>query len=328
MGIYPWQESEWNTLNVQFTNDRLAHALLFHGPDGIGKQDFVRAFVARLFCQNPDNNQACGVCESCHLLAVGNHPDLRSIACEEDKKNISVDQIRELIDYVSLMPHSSRYKVAVIDQAELMSVNAANSLLKTLEEPPKSALIFLVTHKPERLLPTILSRCQKITLKQPALSEANAWLSQTIADTDRRNALLALANGAPLKALAYHEQNLIEQRQLQFDSLLNLTNGQIDPVSTAEKWAKLDLEISLQSLMSWISDLCRLEISQIPDIVNIDIQQELKALKAKTSLKQLVEYQQYLIQCMELSSSNVNIQLLLEDILIHWVKLFHYKEAV
>lgn len=323
MTVLPWQTSQWESLTERIAKDRIPHAMLFHGPQGVGKKSFVTKLVARLFCQAPQDDFACGQCNTCHLLAVDNHPDLQTISCEDDKKNIAVDQIREVIEYVSLTPHSSRFKVAIIDQAELMTVNAANSLLKTLEEPPKSALIFLITHRPEQLLPTILSRCQKTVFSLPTPEAADQWLGQYVVEAPKRSALLALANGAPLRARELEEQGAIEERQHLFTSLQSLISGSLDPVSAAESWLKVDMELSLNSMISWVIDLARLKSAeQPPKITNKDLKSELVALTRQVSLSDIVGYHQYLQECLGWSKSNINSQLLLEDILIRWVKLF------
>jgi len=323
LAIHPWQKKQWKSITDRINQNKIPHAMLFHGPQGIGKSDFINSLVARLMCVQPENDLACGKCDACHLLSVNNHPDLRVVDCDEGKKNISVDKIRDLIDYTSLTPHSAQYKIAIVKQAELMSISAANSLLKTLEEPPKSALIVLLTHKPEQLLPTILSRCQKLAFNVPSPKEADLWLAHEINDETLRASLLALANGAPLKALDYSQQGLIEQRSVQFDTLLNLVKGQLDPVTGAEKWLKLDLELSLQTMLSWIIDLCRLKSgNEMSAITNSDLQLQLSELNHKTNLKELLEYHQFLNECVVWSRSNINTQLLLEDILIRWIKLF------
>ncbi len=319
----PWQQTQWLALNERIAQNKIPHAMLFQGPQGIGKMQFAAAFVKRLFCTAPTNQHACGQCDSCHLLSVHNHPDLAVIRCDDDKKNISVDQIRRLVDYAVLSPHSAKYKVAIIHQAEQMSVSAANSILKTLEEPPKSVLIILLTHKPEQLLPTILSRCQNVFFTLPPLEMADQWLAAQVTDSARRQALLALANGAPLKSLEYESEGVIEQRQMQFETLLELLSRKQDPVSAASLWLKFDLELSLNCIISWVIDVARLKVSQqAPIITNSDLQQDLLNLAANANLQQILEYQQFLYECLVWSRSNINTQLLLEDILIRWIRLF------
>lgn len=323
MTILPWHSTQWLAINERIAQARIPHAMLFHGAQGIGKWQFVQALASRLLCSNVKDNMACDNCDACHLLAVNNHPDLKIISCEDDKKNISIDQIRNVIEYLSLTPHSSQNKIAIVNQAELMTTNAANSLLKTLEEPPKSALIFLITHRPDQLLPTILSRCQKIHFQIPTRQQSEEFLAPQVPDLQRRSALLALANGAPLKALDYEQKGALEQREKQISSLLDLSRGQLDPVSAAESWLKLDLELSLYTLVGWVADLARLKSTNAaPVITNSDSEQILQKFIQKASLQEILKYHVFLQECLQWSKSNMNIQMLLEDILIRWTRLF------
>src|ERR1700681_1752344 len=146
----------------------LPHALLLRGPRGIGKLAFARALAQALLCEVPaENGRSCGACRACAWFETGSHPDYRQIEPEsestdsadgEKKSNaISVDQIRALPDFINLSSHRGESKVVVINPAEMLNVNAANALLKNLEEPPPRTYFMLVTHRPHQLLPTIKS---------------------------------------------------------------------------------------------------------------------------------------------------------------------------
>lgn len=174
--IYPWQKNDWARL--QELRKRPPHGLLFKGTKGIGKLDLAINFAQSLLCQHPDEAHfACGKCPSCHWFKQGSHPDYRllqpeilSLEGEETEsgkkpsKQVSVDQIRGLADFFGMSAHQGGRRVIVIHPAEAMNTNAANALLKNLEEPPPGLLFILVSHKPQQLLPTILSRCLSFAL--------------------------------------------------------------------------------------------------------------------------------------------------------------------
>ena len=151
--MLPWHSSIWENLTNSQQNKRLAHGLLFHGPAGIGKKRFATEFAHWLMCEQPEAEKACGICRSCQLLNAESHPDLYFIEPEEDGKAIKVDQIRELIDKLSLTGHALGYRVIIMSPADALNVNASNSLLKTLEEPPQNTVLILLSDKPSPTAP-------------------------------------------------------------------------------------------------------------------------------------------------------------------------------
>ena len=323
MQYYPWQQTQWQKLMQRIKANKLAHALLLTGSQGLGKLDFAQAFVNRLFCASAVNDQACGSCEACHLLKINHHPDLKLIAAEDGKQVISVDQIRELIAYQNLTPHSAPKKVAIVKSAERLNINAANSLLKTLEEPPESSILILVTHHPQRLLPTIRSRCQSINFTAPDAQQSLTWLLPKM-NNDKRKAinLLALANNAPLKALDSADIGLLEQRNQLFESLQGISQGALNPVTVAAAWLKNDFELMCLCMTSWVVDMVRLKADQqSPVLGNPDLGDALKSLSEPIELRGLLDFYQALIGASNLKRSNINVQMILEDLLIQWVRL-------
>ena len=196
----------------------MPHALLVYGRHGIGKVEFARAIAQSLLCEAPHHTVACGACDACGWFAQGNHPDFRELLPEimaedeidvdvpvdvetkEKKKSkvITVDQIRRVNDFMTLSTHRDGFRVLLIYPAETLNANAANSLLKTLEEPPPHTLILLVTDQIGRLIATIKSRCQRGMVHAPDEAAALAWLkAQGMANAE---AALGQAGGAPLDA--------------------------------------------------------------------------------------------------------------------------------
>ena len=159
------QEKNVRLLKAALVGDRVAHAYLLSGPPGSGKKTLARTFAAALNCEGRGagwDGEPCGECRSCKKTAHGNHPDVQEISPESSR--LKVEQMRELRRENARRPYEGRYKVFLIDQAELMTDEAANSLLKTLEEPPGPAVFLLLTAYPSRLLPTIVSRCSPLQM--------------------------------------------------------------------------------------------------------------------------------------------------------------------
>lgn len=217
--IYPWLHNAWEEL--QSKQARMPHALLIHGPQGIGKRLLAERFAQSVLCEAADRRAVpCGTCVGCRWIEAGSHPDFRLVepealarplAGDEDAPQpsrgtrpsieIKVDQIRALDDFLNLKSHRGGPRVALIHPAEAMNPNAANALLKGLEEPPGQAMFLLVSHRPARLLATVRSRCVAVPVPVPDAAASAAWLKQQ--DAGDAAAQLAFASGSPLRALEY-----------------------------------------------------------------------------------------------------------------------------
>ena len=219
--IYNWNEEVWASLTEGA--ERLPHALLIHGPAGTGKRALAEHFARFLLCEaSADKARPCGGCAPCRWFEAGNHPDLRWLepeaiarpaATDEGEQEgrsarqakpsleIKVEQVRALAEFLNIGSHRGRHRIALVHPAEDMNLHAANSLLKSLEEPPAGAVFVLVSHRPARLLPTIRSRCVAVPVGLPPREVAATWLrEQGVEDPNR---WLAFAGGAPLRALEY-----------------------------------------------------------------------------------------------------------------------------
>lgn len=279
--IYPWQEQAWTQL--QQMRARLPHAILFYGPAGIGKADFIQAFAQALLCENvqPDGH-ACGVCASCGWFVQGNHPDYRRVRPEamEDEapaaegeeagdgdkkakstktasKDIKIEQVRALSDFMNISTHRQGLRVVVLYPAEALNMPSSNALLKTLEEPPPGTVFLLASNGLDRLLPTILSRCRKFALPMPGHAEALAWLeSQGVQDAD---GWLREQGGAPLAALVQAETGSREE----LDSLLQiLAQPSVDAaLRAADKLSKAPLASLVAWQQRWLYDVFSYKLS-------------------------------------------------------------------
>jgi DNA polymerase-3 subunit delta' len=278
--IYPWQQDAWRSL--QLLRPRMPHAILFHGAGGIGKADFLEAFAQSLLCENVQaDGHACGACASCGWFSQHNHPDYRRVRPEAlddeagaegddgegDKKaaaksktpskDIKIEQIRALADFMNISTHRQGLRVVVLYPAEALNTPASNALLKTLEEPPPGTVFLLASNSLDRLLPTILSRCRKFALPLPPHAQALAWLqAQGVADAD---GWLREQGGAPLAALA----NSATGNRDELDTLLQmLAHPNVESaLKTADKLSKVSLVSIVAWQQRWLYDIMALKLS-------------------------------------------------------------------
>lgn len=334
--IFPWHHFVWQTVLTAWQQNRLPHALLLGGPPGMGKLSFARHLVSLLLCEKfflsiaTKTNagemapQPCGVCKGCHLLQSGNHPDFFMVQPAEAGKQITIDQIRELIQFCALTSHYGRYQIVIIQPAEAMNRNSANSLLKLLEEPPPKNLLFLVSHQPGVLLPTIRSRCQRLDFNRPDSVVTQRWLQPQLPPPLEAKWLLKLTTNAPLAALALVKTQGLSKRQELFDNLAQLATGKANPINVAETWSNWEVPPVLQWMLSWTMDLIRYALSSKEQfLVNQDRREVLSQLARHIDCRQLfklLELQQETYRLIS-GGTNVNSRGLLEVIAIAWFEL-------
>ncbi|OGT90092.1 MAG: DNA polymerase III subunit delta' [Gammaproteobacteria bacterium RIFOXYA12_FULL_61_12] len=316
MNYLPWQQSQWHRMRSLHRQGRIPHALLFQGPEGVGKRLFAEAFGRGLLCLTPgDEGAACGQCRACLLLQAGTHPDLSWVEPEEEGKAIRIDRIREFTRRETISSQFGGHKIWIIRPADAMNDAASNALLKTLEEPTPSTLILLLTSRPGALPATIRSRCQSITFPVPPKAQALAWLGPQ-GEQDWAT-LLAVSAGAPFKALALADPEKQKLRSTIIEQLLKLFAGGADPIALAEEWHKRDLPLVLQWITSLLVDLVRLAANTgCRDLFNPDALEQLLTLAAK---KPGAEWQGHLTAIYPLSGAierQLNMQLQLEALLL------------
>lgn len=322
--MFPWQTSNWQNLTSSQENKRLAHGLLLHGPAGIGKKEFAIEFAHWLMCEQPLADKSCGSCKSCMLIDADSNPDLLTLYPEEKGKSIKVDQVRELIQKVSLTSHSHGYRVIIISPADALNLSASNSLLKMLEEPPENTILILVSDKPSKLMATIRSRTHMVRFDLPSKEQSLQWLNQQ--NVDKAELALKLSAGAPLAAAEIANDDGLSVRDKLFDNWQELAISQADALESAAMWTKDGFKVlgnqPLNWVSSWITDMIRhIQGGSIDTMVNLDYAQNLQKLARQVDLKSMYGLLDRLNDTLRLSETPANQLMLIEGLLLHWAGL-------
>lgn len=307
--------------------NQLPHALLIKGSQGIGKQDFGLALAQGLLCEQPaSTGAACGRCSACAWFTSGAHPDFRLLgpategdaeaeAGEGAKKTraspwISVEQVRELHDFIHVSSHRGGRKVILVSPAEALNINAANALLKNLEEPPAQTHFILISHRPQRLPRTIISRCRQLSLGRPDPATALAWLrEQGVVEPE---VALAQCSGAPLLALAASEGGELAGRR---DFLGHIADPDFDPLAAAEALRDLPLDRFIGWMQKWTHDV----VSQrmLGSICyNTDMARELAVVARRTELLAALRLHRKLVREQRNIHHPLNTRLYIESVLL------------
>ena len=303
--FFPWQDSQWGALSSQIDLGKLPHAINLVGPSNVGKYQFALLLARSMLCMSPQNQFACGHCKSCVLVSANNHPDLIKIQPDSNGKPINVESIRGLGSFFSKTSQQGGWKIVIIRPTESMNTNAANALLKNLEEPKERTLILLISHDLSRILATIKSRCQQVSFPLPDSCEVKSWLLQKFPDREDIDELIKHAGGRPLLAVSLTDNDLVKSR-CEFEKLLDeLAVNHASAISAAEVCKIHDPLIAIDWLYFKL-------VSEI---------------KSKDNIKSVVlsfRYMDKLLQSKKLlqSSANPNIQLIWEELLINWQQLF------
>lgn len=308
-----------NLLRRALTADRLPHAYLFEGPAGIGKRLMALALARAIFCQK---GIGCGDCAACRKVDHHNHPDLHFV--EADGNSIKIEQIRVLQKELSYRPLEAPKKICIIDDADKLNLAAGNALLKTLEEPTAETLIVLLSARPDSLLSTIRSRCQRLPFNRIDRKQLMQVLCEQL-DIDETEAhiLTSLANGSFKKALGKDRDLYIQGRRELLKTLTGLTPGSILPLfNLAEKLAqdKDTLPEILDILQSFYRDLLLYRHGRPQnELVNIDLLDKIHRVANSESTASLLRKLSTLDQTGRYLARNVNRQLAVEVLLMQLV---------
>jgi DNA polymerase-3 subunit delta' len=297
------QEKAKRFLENVMRRERVPHAYLFTGISGIGKTSTAKAFSMTLSCPSPSGLDGCGVCPSCRKILSGNFPDF--ITIEPDGQKIKIEQIRELNRSLGYAPLSGGFRVCVIHRAEAMTGEAANSFLKTLEEPPSGNIFVLNATEPRDLLPTIVSRCQRVSFRPLKTEEIIRRLNK---ETDLEESSVAVlaraAHGSLGRALEMGESNYLERRGIWLKNLFELyARSSAEAMNMAVESAKearvgLDQpgnkKVGLFDLLSvwatWYRDLLLVRTGAPQGLlINEDFQEQLEKTALGMPLQNLVE---------------------------------------
>ncbi|WP_122664935.1 DNA polymerase III subunit delta' [Pseudomonas viridiflava] len=320
---YPWQEQLWQQLAGRAQH---AHAYLLHGPIGIGKRALAERLMASLLCQRPEGLEACGQCKSCLLLAAGSHPDNYVLEPEEADKAIKVDQVRDLVSFVVQTAQMGGRKVVLIEPVESMNINAANALLKSLEEPSGNTVLLLVSHQPSRLLPTVKSRCVQQACPLPSEEMSLIWLAKALPECSEseRFELLTLAAGSPLAAVSLQAQGVREQRAQVVDGVKKLLKQQQSPTQLAEGWKDIPLLLLFDWFCDWSHLILRFQLTEDEQGLGLeDMRKVVQYLAQKSAQGRVLEIQDWILAQRQkvMSKANLNRVLLLEALLVQWAGL-------
>jgi len=255
--IYPWLAEPFDKIRKDAELGRLAHALLITGPVGAGSTEFAYDTAKYRLCLSP-GLEACGSCKACQLLAAGSHPDLRALQPEGAAQSIRVDQVRSLIGFVAQTPQIGDWKLVVIEMAHRMNQNAANALLKILEEPAGNCVILLATERPQMLLPTVRSRCSQIRIKSPSINQSVMFLSEQGMSHDEAEHLVTLLGARPLQIQAWAKQEILPQWKTSMEKLQSLDTGSASPLAVASELASIDISLLLTWAMQFVAGRARL----------------------------------------------------------------------
>jgi DNA polymerase-3 subunit delta' len=331
--VYSWHKTEFGSLLKRKAG--LPHALLLRGPRGIGKLAFAESLATALLCEKPAKDGApCGQCASCGWIGQGSHPDFRRLEPESlvrgeeaeqgaEKKEkastqISVDQARSLADFIHVSSHRGGSKVVLIHPAETLNVNAANALLKGLEEPPPRIYFLLVAHRWNQLLPTIRSRCQDVALPRPSVEAARAWLKeQGLKDPELA---LAHAGNAPLLALEFDEAYWSQRKEF----LRSVAGTDIDALAVAERLRDLAPALVVGWLQKWAFDLMSQRATGAVSY-NPDFAAAIATIAGRIDPVEAARFQRHVVRLQRIVSHPLNARLFFEQLMLIYAALLRRK---
>jgi DNA polymerase-3 subunit delta' len=328
------QEKTLSLLDYGLKSDAIAHAYLLVGPRHVGKGTLATNLAQALNCEGPE--LPCGQCRSCQRIREGKHSDVMPIGLDS-RTEIGIDDIRGLQRSANLPPYEGKCKVFIIDEAEYLSTEAANALLKILEEPPPGVVWLLLAADEERLLPTITSRCQRLELKPVSSGQVqDALVNSYNVDDDKAKLLARLCHGRLGWALcALADSDMLEQRSQRIDRLASLlTTGIEQRFAYAQELAgqfsqdrKAGWEMT-ELWVDWWRDLMLIKGGCHEAIINLDFKTVLEEQSKGLSLSQMKEFLTNLGLLQDAISKNVNPRLALEWLMLNLPRRENHKHAI
>jgi DNA polymerase III subunit delta' len=309
---------------------RTGQGLIMAGPRGVGKHQFALALAQAVNCQRPAGGDACGECVACRKIARAEHADVRTISRESQDPNvkkdyksqfIKIEQMRDLAAAAQFRPYEGRRRVYIIDEAEYLREEAANAILKTLEEPPPTTLIILLTTKPYALLETIRSRCLMLSFAPLTPGEIESYLKANFKRPAEETRMLArLARGSIGRALEIDLGEYREKRAMMIDLIeaLSLKPDTLKLMEAAEylgkKLERAEFEDHLETLIVLLADLFHLKLAVRADaLTNADAAARLERIAEAVTIDQITGWVERIEQVLQGLSRNVNRQLAMES---------------
>ena len=325
----PWLAGAQARLRAALATQRLPHSLLLLSTPGLGAEPLANWLTALALCESA-GARPCGVCASCQLLRADSHPDSHYVRLEEDAQQIKVDQVRALIESLTLKSYRGGYKVGVIEGAESLNANGANAFLKTLEEPTADTMLILIARPSHRLPATIASRCLRIILQPPTAEAAIAWLTGQAGESGtatagsagdgsagnaRWESALALAGGAPLLALELDALGIAALDADMQACLRHLSDGSVDVSLLAERWLKSNPGLRITWLENWITRRVHAALGEGTSPQSAE-PVRLPAALLKAKIRALFELLDAARELRRFASTGMNQQLALEALLL------------
>lgn len=296
---------------------KTSHSYIFEGTPGCGRRKTALALIQALFCEFRKDD-ACGTCPSCRKVTSGNHVDIHGIEPLPDKRDISIDQLREMQRELALRPYEAPRKACIMEPAERMSVNAANSLLKTLEEPPGNAIIILLTENADMLLPTIRSRCQLVRFAPLPPEHVRLLLIQNGMNETSAATLAQMADGSMQRAQELDNESLAERRELLLKHLTQINLDRIVTIFDAAEELSGNRDNTLETLdllLSFTRDMIHLAAGS-NDIINTAIRPDLESLSTGLNLEQALQLAGDVMETRRAVQRNANVKLALDHLFI------------
>lgn len=323
LDFYPWHEQEKTFLFGLAKQERLHHAFLFYGAPQLGKFDFACAMAALLLCEHELKNEhssPCQNCHACHLVRSMTHPDLYVLKPEKEGKQILVDEVRLLIDFMSKSAARSGRRIVIIDQCHQMNANAANALLKFLEEPGERVHLFLLSSEIDSLLPTIRSRCQLLSFVAPTQYQAIKWLNEHM-DTEVDSVLLEYAGDSPLLALQLIEDPIFVERKAILFALNTLLKGGTGVMIYSSQWSDYSLFLFLSWWHACLCDVLKLKMrADIQHLRFKSLYAELEFFAGAVDQDALLSFMEELLLLRRQLNRGASFtqSLVLESLLVQW----------
>lgn len=260
----PWLTPVVEQFGQALDQGRLPHASLISGDRGVGKRHLADGIAALMVCDRRTAGMRvpCGECRQCQLVAGQSHPDIR-VYQPEKSRMIRIDQVRALSQFAVASPQVAGFKLAVLDRADQLNINAANALLKTLEEPAADVVLLLLQETGRPVLPTIRSRCRILPVPSPGAGDATTWLSAQLAaretafEPEKQALALHLAGGAPRLALELLDSGFLDLREAALDAFRKFMKGAVTVGAAARAFRELGHEATLSLMETWANDLAR-----------------------------------------------------------------------